>query len=107
MFCIFFAIAYSLLWWCVIVFADKTVWQFAHSFIFTPAFHLGRVAGAVALRGFEIPLGSQQSQVVMLASQVFLSLAASYNGGDQDFRGIRFRSILIFYGTALTGNLSI
>jgi len=37
------------------------------SFIFMPAFPLGRVAGATTLRGRGIPHGQQQFQTVLMA----------------------------------------
>jgi len=43
-----------------------------NSFIFMPAFPLGRVAGAAALRGLEMPQhGQQQFQVILLAPRQY------------------------------------
>ena len=47
---------------------EEKVWVSIHSFIFTPAFPLRSVAGAVGQGGLEIPLGQQQSLIVLLAS---------------------------------------
>jgi len=37
-----------------------------NSFNYIPAFHLGRVAGAAALGGLEVPHGFQQFQIVLM-----------------------------------------
>ena len=39
------------------------------SFIFKPAFRLGRVVGSTALGGLGIPHGQQQFQIVLLTPQ--------------------------------------